>query len=300
MQRLDVPVAGGTLAVFRIGSGPEDAVAVHGITGNSQSWLAVARALEGRAGLLACDLRGRGASSVLPSPYGMEAYADDILAVLDHCRIERAVLVGHSLGAYAVARFAADHPGRVRAAVLVDGGLTLPGIEGADPQVVMNAVLGPALARLEMTFPTRSAYHDWWRAHPAMSDADVVDADLVAYANHDLGGDPPELHSVVAKDAVRTDAGELFEIGKPAHRLTVPVEMLRAPRGLQNQPEPMIPAALADEWASADSGRRSVTEVPDVNHYTIVMGASGAGAVAQSIVRALQRPVGEPGLRSAG
>jgi lipase len=184
--------------------------------------------------------------------------------------------------------------------VLVDGGLTLPGIEGADPQVVMNAVLGPALARLEMTFPTRSAYHDWWRAHPAMSDADVVDADLVAYANHDLGGDPPELHSVVAKDAVRTDAGELFEIGKPAHRLTVPVEMLRAPRGLQNQPEPMIPAALADEWASADPGRRSVTEVPDVNHYTIVMGASGAGAVAQSIVRALQRPVGEPGLRSAG
>jgi pimeloyl-ACP methyl ester carboxylesterase len=198
-----------------------------------------------------------------------------------------------------VARFAADHPERVRAAVLVDGGLTLPGIEGVDPQVVLNAVLGPALARLEMTFPSRSAYHDWWRSHPALSGADVADEDLVAYANHDLGGDPPELHSVVSKDAVRTDAGELFEIGKPAHRLAVAVEMLRAPRGMQNQPEPLIPAALAEEWASGDSGRRSVAEVPDVNHYTIVMGAAGAGAVAQSIVRALQSQAEDPGLRSA-
>lgn len=298
-RRVDVPVAGGTLAVFELGDGGEPVLAVHGITANSHSWLAVARALAGRVLLLAPDLRGRGASSRLPPPYGMEAYTSDMLAVLDHRGIERAVLVGHSLGAYAVARFAAEHPERVRAAVLVDGGLTLAGIEGADPQLVLNAVLGPALARLEMTFATRSAYHDWWQAHPAFTGADVLDEDLVAYANHDLGGEPPELRSVVAGDAVRTDADELFEIGKPAQRLVVPVEMLRAPRGLQNQPDPMIPAALAEGWASGDYGRRSVAEVPDVNHYTIVMGAAGAHAVAQSIVRALQSPAGEPGLRSA-
>jgi pimeloyl-ACP methyl ester carboxylesterase len=298
-RRLDVPVAGGTLAVFELGAGGEPVLAVHGITANSHAWLAVARALVGRAALLACDLRGRGASSRLPPPYGMEAYTSDMLAVLDHCGIDRAVLVGHSLGAYAVARFATDHPERVRAAVLVDGGLTRPGIEGADPQVVLNAVLGPALARLEMTFATGSAYHDWWRAHPAFAGADVLDEDLVAYANHDLAGDPPELRSVVANDAVRTDAGELFEIGKPAHRLAVPVELLRAPRGLQNQPDPMLPASLAEEWASGAPTQRSVAEVPDVNHYTIVMGAAGAGAVAQSIVRALQSPPGDPGLRSA-
>jgi pimeloyl-ACP methyl ester carboxylesterase len=294
MDRIDVAVRGGTLATFRFGgdADAEPVLAIHGITANSHEWPPVAQALEERAALLAPDLRGRGASSHLPGPYGMEAYADDMLAVLDHCGIERAVLVGHSLGAYAVARFAADHPERVRAAVLVDGGLTLPGIEGVDPQVVLNALLGPALARLEMTFADAEAYHAWWRAHPALSGADVADADLVAYANHDLGGDPPELHSLVAKDAVRTDAGELFEIGKPAHRLAVAAEMLRAPRGLQNQPEPMIPAALATEWASGDPERRSVAEVPDVNHYTIVLGAAGAGAVAQSIVRALQRPAG--------
>ncbi len=297
-ERLDVPVAGGTLAVFRLAEQGEPVLAVHGITANSHAWLAVARSLEGRAVLLAPDLRGRGASSHLPPPYGMEAYTSDMLAVLDHCGIERGVLVGHSLGAYAVARFAADHPERVRASILVDGGLARPLPEDVDPEQFLATFLGPALARLELTFPTPEAYHEWWRAHPAFADADVAREDLVAYANHDLVGQAGKLHSGVAREAVRADAHELLELGKPAHRLSVPVEMLRAPRGLQNDPTPMIPAELADAWAGAGPDNRRVGEVPDTNHYTIVMGAAGARAVAQAIVRALQSPARDPGLRS--
>jgi pimeloyl-ACP methyl ester carboxylesterase len=293
IARFDIPVDGGTLALFRLGTGPgtaEPVVAVHGITANSHAWLAVDRALAGRAALLAVDLRGRGASSALPGPYGMAAYARDLLAVLDACGLQRAVLVGHSLGAYAVARCAADHPERVRAVVLIDGGLTGPEIENVDPEPFLAAFLGPALARLDLTFADREAYHAWWRAHPAFAQADVTDADLFAYADHDLDGSAPELRSTVAKEAVRADAHELFEMGKPAHRLAVPVEMLRAPRGLQNDPTPMIAPELAADWANHAPEQRRVTEVPDVNHYTIVMGQSGAGAVAQAIVRALQTP----------
>lgn len=297
-KRLDVPVPGGTLAVYRFGEGGEPVLAVHGITANSHAWLAVARSLGGRAVLLAPDLRGRGASNHLPPPYGMAAYTRDMLAVLDHCGIERCVLVGHSLGAYAVARFAADHPERVRAALLVDGGLAGPLPEGVDPEQFLAAFLGPALARLELTFPTPEAYHEWWRAHPAIAGADVAPADLVAYADHDLVGEVGALRSGVAREAVRADAGELLEIGKPAHRLSVTVELLRAPRGLQNEPSPMIPAGLADAWTAAAPVQRRVREVPDVNHYTLVMGASGADAVAQAIVRAMQSGAANPGLRS--
>ena len=302
IRRVDVAVEGGRLAAFRLGSasnGADPALAVHGITANSQAWRPVARALDGAGELLAVDLRGRGASSALPPPYGLEAYARDMLAVLDDRGIERAVLVGHSLGAYAVARFAADHPERVRAAVLVDGGLTLPGIENVDPEAFVRAFLGPALARLELEFGAREEYQRWWRSHPAFAGADVAEEDLIAYADHDLDGETPHLRSTVAKDAVRTDAHELFEIGKPAHRLSVPVEMLRAPRGLQNDPNPMIPAELAAAWADAAPGRRHVGEVADVNHYTIVMGATGARAVAQAIVRAAATPPTDPPLRSA-
>jgi lipase len=304
IERIDVPVAGGALAAFRLGIGPGTAcdgrvLAVHGITANSRAWLAVARALEGQASLLAVDLRGRGASSALPRPYGMKAYVHDLLAVLDHCQIEQAVLAGHSLGAYAVARLAADYPERVRAAVLVDGGLTNPGVEDVDPEPFLAAFLGPALARLELSFDTPEAYHVWWRAHPAFADSDVADEDLAAYADHDLGGEPPELRSTVARDAVRADAHELFEIGQPAHRLAVPAELLRAPRGLQNDPTPMIDASVARAWVDAAPHLRRVAEVPLVNHYTIVMGAAGAGAVAQAIVRGLQSQPGDPVLRSA-
>jgi len=45
--------------------------------------------------------------------------------VLEHARVERAVLAGHSMGAYAVARLAADHPERAAAVVLVDGGIAV-------------------------------------------------------------------------------------------------------------------------------------------------------------------------------
>ena len=301
-RTLDVPVEGGHLAAFRLGSGPRGAdpvLAVHGITANTGPGCPWPARWTVPLNCSRSTCAGRGASSALPPPYGMGAYARDMAAVLERCGIERAVLVGHSLGAYAVARFAADHPERVRAAVLVDGGLTLPGIEGVDPEAFVTAFLGPALARLELEFATREEYHRWWRSHPAFAGGEVADEDLIAYADHDLGGEPPHLRSTVAKDAVRADAHELSEIGKPALRLNVPVEMLRAPRGLQNDPHPMIPAELAAAWAQADPGRRRVGEVADVNHYTIVMGATGARAVAQAIVRAAANPAGDPALRSA-
>ncbi|MBV8217877.1 MAG: alpha/beta hydrolase, partial [Solirubrobacterales bacterium] len=250
--------------------------------------------------LVALDLRGRAASRSLPAPFGMESYSRDMLAVVDHLGLEQAVLVGHSLGAYAVARFAADHPERVAAAVLVDGGLTLPVPEGVDPQAVAAAVLGPALARLRLTFASPEAYHDWWRAHPAFARGEVVDGDLVAYADHDLVGEPPAMRSSVSEDVVRADAGELLEIGKPAHRLEVPAELLCAERGMTDDPNPIQPEQLVQSWVEGAPGWRRSERVPGVNHYTIVMGAAGAGAVAGAIVRGLQSQGGGPGLRSGG
>ena len=53
-----------------------------------------------------------------PSDYRYADYADDALAVLDHLGVERAVLVGHSMGAHTAARLALTHPHRVAALVL--------------------------------------------------------------------------------------------------------------------------------------------------------------------------------------
>jgi pimeloyl-ACP methyl ester carboxylesterase len=278
MERpLEVEVAGGRLATYRFGSAEPLVLAVHGITSSSRAWLAVARQLEGTCSLVAPDLRGRGRSNALPGPYGVAAHERDLLAVLDAYGVDRGLIVGHSLGAYIVARLAADHPDRVTGAVLVDGGLTIPGIAGVDPQAFIDGFLGPALARLKLRFETSEAYRAWWRAHPALASAsDLSGEDLDAYADHDLVGDRP----AVVEEAVRADASELFEIGEAAHRLTVPATLVCAPRGLLDEPNPMQPLELVDAWVAEAPSDRRAAQVPDTNHYTLTLGARGAAAVA--------------------
>jgi pimeloyl-ACP methyl ester carboxylesterase len=291
IDSLHAPVAGGELAAVRFGDGDASlpvVLAVHGITGTSRAWIAVARELAGRASLIAPDLRGRGASNQLSAPYGIAAHVADLIGLLDELGITQLpLLLGHSLGAYICARLAADHAERVDKLMLIDGGLTLPGIEGVDPQQFLDAFLGPAIARLKMSFDSRESYRAWWREHPAFAGSDVADADLAAYADYDLIGEPPQLHSSVSEPAIRGDAQDMFEMGAAAHRLTVQTTLMCAPRGLLNEPNPMQPPALAQAWAAESPDHRTVVQVPDVNHYTIVMGAAGAAAVRGAVVAAV-------------
>jgi pimeloyl-ACP methyl ester carboxylesterase len=93
-ERVDVVVAGGRLATFRLGADPAapPVIAIHGITSTSRTWLAIARALEDRASLIALDLRGRGGSNALPPPFGIDAHVRDVIAVLDHFGLDRGVI----------------------------------------------------------------------------------------------------------------------------------------------------------------------------------------------------------------
>jgi pimeloyl-ACP methyl ester carboxylesterase len=284
--RIDIPVTGGMLAAWHRGAPTDNSapvvLAAHGITGNHVSWAPVQRLLGDQYAFIATDLRGRGRSNEISGPFGMAAHSDDQLAVLDHLGIDRAVIVGHSMGAHVMARFTADHPDRVRGLVLVDGGLSRPVPENVDVQAMLEAVLGPALARLSQSFSSRHEYHEFWRKHPAFGNGDVEDADLVAYADHDLIGEPPSMRSSVRADAVADDGGDMFTAGDPAQRLTVDTVLLRAPRGLFDEPTPLIAEDLAAEWAAQRPAQRKVIETADVNHYTIVMG-KGAGSVARAI-----------------
>src|SRR5262249_33648313 len=131
-EYVDVPVAGGTLRVARAGAAPAQAravvLALHGMTGTHMVYRTAARELAAEAPdicLLAPDMRGRGRSANLPGPYGMAVHVADLIAVLDNAGVERAVVVGHSMGCSVAARFAADHPERTTAVVLLDGGLPL-------------------------------------------------------------------------------------------------------------------------------------------------------------------------------
>jgi len=282
----DVPVAGGRLRVARWGAGPPAVLAVHGITASHLAWAGVAARLPG-VPLLAPDLRGRGRSSELPGPYGMARHADDVLAVLDQSGAERVVLAGHSMGGFVALALAARHPERVSSLVLIDGGPPLPRPEGVTVEEALAATLGPAVQRLSMTFPSREAYRDYWRAHPALTWGPLVEA----YVDYDLVGEPPRLHSCVRPEAVRADYVDMLGPG-PAEAVAAlprPAVLLLASRGLLNEPRPLYPPDVAAELAAqAPRGRLRVRTVEDVNHYSIVFAPHGIEAVAAAILEAVQ------------
>jgi pimeloyl-ACP methyl ester carboxylesterase len=109
------------LAGEEAGEGPP-IVLLHGLTATRRYVVMGSRALE-RSGhrVISYDARGHGRSGAAPLPnaYSYELLADDLLAVLDEMRIERAVLAGASMGAQTALRFALDHPERVAALGLI-------------------------------------------------------------------------------------------------------------------------------------------------------------------------------------
>jgi pimeloyl-ACP methyl ester carboxylesterase len=283
--RFEVPVAGGALHVARAGALAAAAecvaLAAHGVTASLMTWRSVARELDGRVCLLAPDLRGRGRSAGLPGPYGMAAHVADLIAVLDYVGAPSAILVGHSMGAYLVARLAAEHPERVVGLVLLDAGLPSPPPD--DSGETLEAAVTNAVLRLAITFPSADQYVRGWRAHPAFAHA--WDEDVEAYARYDLVEEGSVVRCAASPPAVRTDSREMVldAVTRTAlDRVRAPVQLLRAERGLFDA-EPLIADDVLRAFAAAHRSVR-IEEVADVNHYTLVMGHSpGPRRVAAAI-----------------
>lgn len=99
---------------------------VHGFSHNRSVWHDVAATLPERWRPVSVDLRGHGESDwSTAGAYDLPDYASDLSACLDVLGIERAHVVGHSLGGNVCTLFCAEHPERVRSLTLVDTGPSL-------------------------------------------------------------------------------------------------------------------------------------------------------------------------------
>jgi pimeloyl-ACP methyl ester carboxylesterase len=96
--------------------------------------------------VIALDNRGHGGSSKLydPAAYHSAVMAEDVRALLDHLDLERADVMGYSMGARIAAFFALAHPQRLRRMVL--GGLGLHLVDGVGlPESIAEALEAPSL-----------------------------------------------------------------------------------------------------------------------------------------------------------
>ena len=281
MRTAAVDVGDGALAVTEFG--PPDApavLAIHGVTSSSRAWLALARHLPD-VRLVAPDLRGRGRSRDLPRSTGLRQHAADLDRVLAALGLDRVPVVAHSMGAFVAVALADRIPDAVASLLLIDGGYPLPRPAGVADDDLASTVLGPIAARLAREFPTREAYLDFWREHPAFRGA--FTPEIAEYADYDLVGEPPHLRTASTVEAIAADSLEIFGPDwylAALARLGIPAPMLRAPRGLLDEPGGLYPD-LPERPPLAPTMR--VTDVDDVNHYTILMTDPGAGVVADAL-----------------
>ncbi len=144
IERAKAGMAAGIAYWRSVGNGEAPPlVLLHGIGSNGDSFLPLIDALPAARDCIAWTAPGYGASAALaPATPTPRDYADALLRFLDALNLSRVVLLGHSLGCLFAARFAAAHPARVAALVLLSPALGY--------RVAPGAALPPAVqARID-------------------------------------------------------------------------------------------------------------------------------------------------------
>jgi pimeloyl-ACP methyl ester carboxylesterase len=244
------------------GRGPA-IVCVHGLSANHLSWDAWARFLAPRHRVIAYDLRGRGDSDKPDTGYNLAQHGDDLAALLDHLGLPRAIVMGHSLGAAIVARFAADRPERVAKLVLVDGGMDMR------PEVV-DAV-APAVNRLGVEFESMEMFLGLVRMLPMFP---RWDESLEKYFRYDVETLPSgAVRSKAPKAAIVEELTNLRRERLSAYplRIACPTLILRAPDGIFTETDVIMSQAEGEALARAIP-KAELVVLPGTNHYSMMLG----------------------------
>jgi pimeloyl-ACP methyl ester carboxylesterase len=160
---------------------PPATLLLHGIGNYGRYWDFFADAVAGRLRVIATDARGHGESGKPTDGYAPQEFVADALAVLDALAVERAVIVGHSMGGTHAIRLAAAHPDRVERLVVVDAG-PAPMPEGSE-----------RARRLSLERPERFEYAD----------------EALAYLRRTSPGYSEEVYANRMRWLFREDAGDV-------------------------------------------------------------------------------------------
>ena len=145
-----VDIGGVRVRYVRKGSGPA-VVLVHGFASSLFTWKDVLPALAENHEVVAIDLPGFGGSDI-PRPLDGSTYPAVVFAVMDRLAIDRAAIVGNSLGGSVAVAMAAARPERVSALVLIDSaGFNFdPGDRPALLRLIAAPGVGAALEKLPL------------------------------------------------------------------------------------------------------------------------------------------------------
>lgn len=228
----------GMMHIDRRNSGGTQLVFINSLGTDLRMWDAVIPRLPEGWSSLRMDKRGHGVSETAPQGYGIPDLAGDVLAAMDHAGVERAVIVGCSIGGLIAQHIALMAPERVTGLVLsntapmlgpADGwhsridGVRLNGM-GAMADGILPRWFGPAMlarpeARLWRTLLARADTEGYIATCAAIAGTDITtrlgeitQPALVIGGQHDQAT-PPEVVQALAGALPRADLVMFEETG---------------------------------------------------------------------------------------
>jgi pimeloyl-ACP methyl ester carboxylesterase len=238
------------LSMTYVEAGPAEGMPIlllHGYTDNSRSWSLLAPHLPGRR-LIMLDLRGHGGTDAPACCYGPDSMAHDVAGFMQAMGIDRADVVGHSMGSTTAATLAAFHPERVNRLVLISTAIEVPA--GATDWLWANV---PSLP--DPIDPDSQFMLDWYY-NPNPVPADFIDRERAESA---ATARPAWIGVLQALSAM--------DLGKVAPRITAPTMILWGDQDgfFDADSQELVKAAYPDaEYVAFPGfGHNMFWEVPD-------------------------------------
>ncbi len=264
-----VASADGVSIHYRVyGSGTPTLVFVHGWSGDQTYWKMQVEHFAARHRVVTLDLAGHGNSGDQRKTWSIPAFAEDVVAVVDHLALDEVILVGHSMGGPVVLESACRMPSHVTALVGVD---TFP-----DKWVNFNdrerdQFLQPF--RTDFVQATRT-----WVSRQLF--LPTSDPQLVERIAADMSAAPPQV-GIPAMEAI-------YEWGKKScvealRELRAPVFMIQAQRNENNL---QVVSGFASSFQSFQ-----VFLMPEVGHFPMLEDVETFNLYLSQILESLARPV---------
>lgn len=247
-------------------------VLIHGLGANADVWHAQRDGLAPWCRVITYDRGGCGRSPRPPGALSIDTWVEELRELLERLDIDRAVVIGHSLGSMVAQRFAARYPARTHALVLAGGEALLPDDARAvltDRIAVireegLGAAVGPWLAG-SLTAATRVG-------NPAL-----VDRLTAMFLANDVDSYVEQAATLRDADVTGDQAG-----------ITCPTLILV---GAQ---DPVTPVSWQRGIAAGIQGSR-VRVIPDTAHMLMLEAPDAFNAAVLEFVSMAPSPEGSPG-----
>lgn len=233
-------------------SGPSDGeplILLHGMNDSSRSWSLMLPYMGDKYHIYILDLRGHGDTDKPTSGYAPQDMAGDVIAFMDALKIEKASVVGQSMGSYIAQYLVIDHPERINKVVLI-GTFAQGSSDASTSNPEVTEWWWITMSTLAEPIDPNSEFMMWWEGTVT-----PVDEGFLSKVRIEAAAQPLYIWKAVTKGLIVDDHRYFFKYYDAPTLILWGAKDEMAPQSDQDAIKKYLPKAT---WI----------EIPDVGHCT--------------------------------